>query len=317
MSGVLAAVMALAVVVVPGPEEVGSVEGPFAWGDVQAGLGVIEPPKLTEGLVLANQGPWVFYDGQLQGFAGYGLPILGHHLAISASLYGTLVPRAVSPTGATLLQPSPLRLGASLPLGLGAVALVPKVDLGVPVGLVAPGRYVTLTPAFALRWRVADVLLLGADAAFTFNLLEPKTGRDGPTHYDRDSTFLSSWLGSIERWRAQGRLQAEYELAPTVSLAARLEFVARDFAPVSFLSSFAPDASIIELPHRYHELGATVEVHWAFTDHFGLTASAAISGQSIIDLKARYLDATYTRAEGHVTLWFRTDARLRRAWLER
>jgi len=315
MSGVLAAVMALAVVGVPRPEEVGSVEGPFAWVDVQAGLGVLVPPKTFEGF-LANMGPSVFYGGQVQGFAGYGLPILGHHLAISASLYGTLVPRAVSLTGATLFEPSPLRLGASLPLGLGPVALVPKLDLGVPVGLVAPGRYVTLTPTFGLRWRVAEGLLLGADAAFTLYLLEPHARSDAPTHYDRDSALFYMWWGAIERGRAQGRLQAEYELAPTVSLAARLEFVARDFVPVLIRSGSALGDPVIVLLNRYHELGATVEVHWAFTEHFGLTASAAVSGTTN-DLNGRYLDTTYTRAEGHAMLWFRTDARLRRAWLER
>jgi len=87
------AVLVLALGAEPAPVEVGSVEGAFAWVDVHAGLGslrILMPP--SESLVAGRDRSAATGAFQLQAFAGYGLPLLGHHLALSASLEGTLVP---------------------------------------------------------------------------------------------------------------------------------------------------------------------------------------------------------------------------------
>ena len=319
----LTAVMVLAVATVPAPTEVGSVEGSFGWFDLHAGLASF---KLDVGdLPTMGTGPLLLIAAQLQAFAGYGLtmPGLGHHLAISGSLYGTLVPAPFNYRGnteETLFQPSALRLGVSLPLGQGVVTLVPKLGLGVPM---APGRYVTLTPALAVRERLAEVLLLGADAGFTFHLLQPNVAGDAPIQYDWDADTVAPVIFGrfAESWRAQARLQAEYEVLPALSVTAQVEAGVRDLQRlyVGTTSDWNRSSFFGVARERTIEIRSALEANWAFTERFGLTASVAALQRLHTDkLLSRALSGyTETLWEGHLSLWFRTDARLRRSWLER
>jgi hypothetical protein len=73
-----------------------------------------------------------------------------------------------------------------------------------------------------------------------------------------------------------------------------------------------------DLGARTLEVRPAVDLVWSFTDHFGLTLSVAVSARFLTYTPQPDVDLTLlTPFQAGLSVWFRSDARLQRAWLER
>lgn len=319
----LGALLAVVVVAAPEPGSAGAVEGPFAWVDLHGALDTERAEALTPVMSLPFfRSRGLSAAAQVQLLGGWGLALAGQRLDLTAALQATLLPApfnlgAVTP-GQALFQLSPLRLGVSAPLALGPVVLLPRLAFDLPtVGFIGTSPPpLTLTPRVDVRGRVGD-FLLGAGASFGFLLAPPS----GNTQRRCDDDAAACRQFREERWRARLVLQAEYFVLDSLSLGARLEGSVRDEYTAALVgASTSPSAPVVADPGvRTLELRPGASLTWTLTAQLGLTLDLSVATSHVTATPPDLAPGPWSlfAAQVGLSLWFRTDPQLQRAWLER
>lgn len=120
-----------------------------------------------------------------------------------------------------------------------------------------------------------------------------------------------------ELWRVAASLQGEFWAwdSLSVGLRAAVEF-REDDAAVLFSPSGAPEGNLHIGPRwSVFEVRGALFGNWAFFENFGITASVGPSWQRRV---SKVVGNTVGNSwEASISVWFRTDSRLNRMWLDR
>lgn len=115
---------------------------------------------------------------------------------------------------------------------------------------------------------------------------------------------------ALELWRVAVTLQVEYWFRSDLSAGAVLMFEGRDENLGRLVAS--GDATISSPGWSVLESRGRAFFTWAPFKYFGLTATGGAAHQSYIPVLV-----TGTSWEAALSVWFRTDGRLNRFWLDR
>lgn len=318
MIGVVVMVLAAA----PELGSLGSVDGPMVWVDARSSVDFTQLESSGTGGPLPGQfssGLSILARGHV--LAGWGFSVFDRHrLMLGASFTATGV--ITDPyTRSDLFGPRPLRFdgspvlfSAAMPLLLGEVALVPTLGVTAPTrGSFGVDPIVALLPDLRLRARF-DALVVGLavraelPVVTTWGMLD---GDRATLRCPREETRCRIPVAR-ELWLAGLSLQGEYWLRPELSVGARIGLEVRDesigFLAGSRLPLTVPGWSVAVLRG-----GASCS--WSFSEHFGLTGGGGFSAQRFRSPEFSAFVATSWDAS--LSVWFRTDARLTRMWLDR
>lgn len=300
----------------PDAEFIGSVDGPFLWGDARASFDSTQyesgqaplPGQVASGVSVLAQG---------QLFGGWGLPVLGRRLTLAAAFTGTGVVTdrylVEFPNVSPRFDPAPLMLAGSMPFLVDRVVFVPILGVTLPTRdafFVDP--ILALQPQLRLRARF-DALVVGLAAFANVPVITAWAPTDWMEHTSTrrcppDETLCRMPVAR-ELWRLGASAQVEYWALPSLSGGARLALEGRNEDLARFVISPDGDSTIprwLTLEVRAHAF-----INWAFSDHFGLTLTGGLAHER------RDSGITGTSWDAALSLWFRTDPRLNRFWLDR
>jgi hypothetical protein len=137
---------------------------------------------------------------------------------------------------------------------------------------------------------------------------------------DRAACHTNFNFKPSDSWRVHALLRAEYSLMPALSVGAGIDLDLRgERSRFEVQVTVEPTDPPVVPWWRAVEVRPSVGVDWAFTERFGVTITGAVAAMDAAMDAASYGRASGLRFDWEVGLsvWFRTDARLRRAWLER
>jgi hypothetical protein len=322
---IFVALCAVLVAATPDPVSVGSVDGPFAWGDVRAsvdGTSLLSSGDSTASPLIGQvvSGSSVLVQEQL--FAGWGLGIFERRLVVGLSFSATEV--ITDPTAQSDLARlfprfdwSPLQVVTAMPLSIDGLTVVPILTVTLPTrNAFGTDPIVGIQPQ--LRMRAAVGRLLVGGSAFVdvpaVNTWEaaPYGGNYATRRCPREATRCRLPVAR-ELWAAGVSLQFEYWFRSDLSAGALLAFEGRHENRGRLVGSFvSADGAIGSPGWSVLATRGRAFLSWAPFDHFGLTTTAGAAHQGFIGVAM-----TGTSWEASLSVWFRTDARLDRFWLDR
>lgn len=328
------ALCAVLVAATPDAVSVGSVDGPFAWVDVRVSVDdTALGSSASTGAPLSGQ----FASGrsglvQEQLFAGWGLRVLDHRLVMGLSLSATEV--LTDPYTQNFPSRHPrfdgtLQVVTAMPLLIDRLTVVPVLGVTLPTkDAFGTEPIVGIEPQ--LRIRAASEGLLVGGSLFVhvpaINTWASPSGGAGPRavpfggnrslrECPREASRCRMPVAR-ELWVAGVSLQVEYWFRRDLSLGAVLAFEARDENLAALvISSAAADATVISPGWSLLETRGRAFVTWAPFDHLGLTMTGGAGHHAFIGTAVT--GVTGTSWEATLSVWFRTEARLNRFWLDR
>lgn len=319
--------LSLMLAAAPQIESIGSVDGPFLVADTRASVDSVSfelrgnPFTAYSPIAgLSSSGLSGIVQGQL--FGGWGVRAWNQRLAltVSAAATGWLTSPEIR-DGLRLLprlDVTPVLLSIAAPLPIDGVVLVPILGVTIPTrnGFDAD-PVVSLQPQ--LRFRASHrSLIFGANALVNVPVITKwdLTGREERVSIrcPADETRCR-WPVTRELWLAAFSAQAEYWFSDDLSagLRTKLEFRDEDLGLI-VNSSGAPEGTLGTLAWSVVDLQATMFSSWAFSRLLGVSASLGLGWQQRVERSSFTLDRTGWNAS--ISIWFRTDSRLSRFWLD-
>lgn len=319
------ALFAVILAAAPQLETLGSVDGPFLMADVHVSVDSVVFRNRVESLTnysplggLYESGNSVIAQGQLVG--GWGVPVLKHRLAITVSAASTGV--LTSPHvreriyNVPRFEISPVLISAAVPLPIEDVVLVPILGVTIPTrNGFELDPVVSLQPQF--RFRVSrGPLIVGANALVNLPVVNKwrTIGSEVPIEIRCPADeSRCRWPVTRELWRVAFSAQGEYWFTEELSVGLRTKLELREEDSGLLVNASGSPEGAIVIPHwSVVDLQGAAFGTWAFSRFVGLSASFGLQWQQRTD--AFIVDGTGWNAS--LFVWFRTDSRLSRFWLD-
>jgi len=322
------ALVALVLAGAPQLETMGSVDGPFFWADARGSVEVAtftaERPLYVPVIGTFASGPSVLAQGQLVG--GWGLRVLKHRITLTASAAATgwlTSPQLQGDWGddRPRFNVAPVLLSVAVPIPIDTVVVVPMLGATIPTrNSFGNDPVVSLQPQLRFRTTLGP-LTLGVSGLLNLPVVTKWGLLDDEVHQDLRCPAAETrcrWPAMRELSLAALSIQGEYWIAEGLSagLATRLQFrdenlgqlINSSGAPEG-VATFGPLWSIVELR-------ATAFGSWAFSKFAGVSASFGVSKGRWVAMPDG-ISRDVTGWDASISIWFRTDSRLSRFWLDR
>lgn len=319
------ALLALLIAAAPDPDSVGSVDGLFLWHDIRGSADVTT--LATEGRSSANSLPGLIAGGRSilgQGrlWGGWGFRVLERRLTVSAAVAGTVVG-----TDAYLqdefrrssrFDVAPLLLSVAMTLPVERLVFVPMLGVTLPTRRgFGSDPIVALQPQLRVRAAVG-AFLFGASGLLNVPVATAweQSRWDYPDRRCPTDATRCRMPVARELLRVNAALQGEFWALKDLSVGIRAELEVREENLGQFINgSGSPEGVVIMPGWSVLELHGTMFGSWAFAENFGVTTTF---GHSWTRQASLQVGNTITDSwEATLSIWFRTDARLNRMWLDR
>ncbi len=260
--------------------------------------------------------------GQGQLFGGWGFRVFNRRLSLTAALTGTVVATDAyfeEINRQAWFDLAPLLLTAAMTLPLDGLVLVPMLGVTLPTrNGFGSDPVIALQPQVRVRAQTGS-LLFGAAAYLNVPVVTLWGPQDNETFVPRrclPETARCRMPVGREHWRIGLSLQAEFWAWQGLSVGLRVgaELREEDLGQL-FIASGSPEGVAFIPSWTALDLNGSMFASWALTDHFGVTTTFGNTwGRHASVAFGSIVGASW---EATLSVWFRTDARLNRFWLDR